>query len=481
MSGDAPTKRRGLVNTSAKGEIPLARTLAEFAAGLSLADLDTTVVEKAKLHLLDTIGAALPGMATPEGRAAAKALAATSGPVQGHSSPIWGTPLTAPPTTAALVNGIGAHALELDDSDGCDHSGAVVVPALIAALDHAPGATGADVLLATVVGYEVARRALDASGGHPACNGLGWHSTGTCGSFGAAAAAATLLGLPPDEHASALGLAGSFTGGLWAFIEDGAMSKRLHAGKAAQNGLTAALLAREGFTGPAYIFEAPWGGYFSTYVPATADASALINGLGQSWRISCASFKPYASCRDTHSAIDVALAWRSSKLVTPETIDLIEVTVSEFIDRMCGGRNITSVVDAQMSLPFSVAAALVHGRFGLTEIGSAARTNRTVNALMDRVRLRIDPAMVPGAPVRLRAHLSDGTVHTAASRPPLGSVENPLSTDRLVEKFTDLAGYVLPGDQVARLVETVLALDRIEDPRRFVHLLQGVAIPETID
>jgi 2-methylcitrate dehydratase PrpD len=461
------------------GGAPPAAVLAEFAAGVSLDDLDHAIVEKAKLHILDTLGAGIAGMCSPEAQAAAEALAAAD--PDPRLSPIWGTPLAAPPATAALVNGVAAHALELDDTDGCDHSGAVVVPTLIAALRHAPEASGADVVRAAIVGYDVARRVLDASGGHPVCNGIGWHSTGTCGSFGAAAAAATLLGLPPAEHASALGLAGTFTGGLWAFIEDGAMAKRLHAGKAAEQGLTAALLARQGFTGSVHIFEAPWGGYFSTYLRDAAVPEALTAELGRSWKIMQASFKPYASCRDTHSAIDAAIEWRSTGTVASAELALLELRVNEFIGRMCGGRDLETTVDVQMSLPYCVAAALVHGGLGIPEISREGRADAETIAVLEKVRVVVDETLPQGAPVQVRAELRDGSVVTAIGKPPLGSIENPLSVQQVTDKFAALAGRVLPAGQLEQLLELVMALEQVPDARRLVALLRGSELPSLLD
>jgi len=138
---------------------------------------------------------------------------------------------------------------------------------------------GRRVLEAMIVGYDVALRVLEAAGGYRAHNGQGWHSTGTCGSFGAAAAAARALGLDAERTAWALGLAGSFTGGTWAFLDDGSMSKRYHPGRAAETGVLAAALARAGFTGPTRVFEAEWGGFLKTYAAGRARPAALTDAL----------------------------------------------------------------------------------------------------------------------------------------------------------------------------------------------------------
>lgn len=179
--------------------------LAQFCTDARFEDLPPALVEQAKRHILDTFGATLAGAVSDVAKTAQKVFAGEAG-----RSLIWGTGQWVGAAQAAMLNGIAAHALELDDTGGCDHSGAVVI------------------------GYEVGRRVLEACGGYAAHNGAGWHSTATCGVFGAAAASARILRLDAGQTLSALGIAGSFSSGLWAFIHDGSQSKKLHSGRAAE-------------------------------------------------------------------------------------------------------------------------------------------------------------------------------------------------------------------------------------------------------
>ena len=187
--------------------------LAGFVAGLDLARVPDDIVAYARVLLLDLLGAALAGVDTAEARAmllAAEGFAPNAGPCA-----IWGTSRTTTAATAALVNGVLAHAQELDDFGGADHSGAVVIPAALAVAEAEGIDDGKRLLEAVIAGYDVALRVLEGAGGYRAHNTIGgWHSTGTCGRFGAAAAAARMLGLDPGKTAWALGLAGSFTGGI---------------------------------------------------------------------------------------------------------------------------------------------------------------------------------------------------------------------------------------------------------------------------
>src|SRR3954465_9570292 len=287
---------------SSVGQETIAEQLGAFVAQSRYENLPPTVVEKAKRHILDTFGAALAGATSEE---AARTMAALSHTEGGGPAPVWGTAEQSSARNAALLNGIAAHAFELDDTGGCDHSGAVVLPAAVAALSLAQQpVSGRAFITAVVLGYDIGRRALESFGGYRPHNEAGWHSTGTCGTFGAAAAAANLFQLRAAEAKSSLGLGGSFSSGLWAFIHDGAMAKRVHAGRAAEGGLLAALLARAGVTGPAHVFEDVWGGFTRSFAPTSADPGAWTRDLGETWRIARVAIKPHAACRSAHSGID---------------------------------------------------------------------------------------------------------------------------------------------------------------------------------
>ncbi|MET0611805.1 MAG: MmgE/PrpD family protein, partial [Pseudomonas caspiana] len=185
-------------------------TLSQFICRTSFDELPESLVVKAKQHLLDTLGAALAGSQAPLTQNALRAMNASE--AEG-ASVIWGADYGLSARNAALINGIAAHALELDDSGGCDHSGAVVVPAMLAILPLCePMPDGQELLTAMVLGYDVARRVLEACGGYSPHNEAGWHSTGTCGVFGAAAACARLLKLDEQQTGSTLGLAASMSG-----------------------------------------------------------------------------------------------------------------------------------------------------------------------------------------------------------------------------------------------------------------------------
>src|SRR5581483_2919438 len=290
---------------AAGGSGTLVERLAGYWAAARFDDMPAEAVRLAKRFLLDTLAAGIAGSHTDVADKAVAAARAGTETTAG-SGVLWGRSDTLPAPQAALVNGTAAHALELDDFGGCGHSGAVVVPVVLA-LAGRGGTSGREALMALLAGYDLAARVLEGAGGYRPHNDLGWHSTGTCGSFGAAAAAARILKLDRAAFADALGVAGSFTGGIWAFLADGAMTKRFHPGKAAETGLSAALLAQAGMTGPHHVLETEWGGFFSTYARNSATPDATLEGLGREFRIDRSGMKPYACCRGLHACIDALL------------------------------------------------------------------------------------------------------------------------------------------------------------------------------
>ena len=255
--------------------VSLSRELIREVQKLRYDDFPEDVVDYSKLLAIDLLGVAIGGSNSPEAMGLLRALSA-SGALRNDGSELWGTPHKSSAADAALFNGSIAHALELDDFGGADHSGAVVVPAMLACLSHVPAVSGKTFIEALVAGYEVCRRMLEAAGAYRAHNADGgWHSTATCGASGAAVATGLLLDLSEDELVHAFGFAATMTGGTWAFNKDGAMSKRIHPGWAAQLGVRAAFFAKAGVTGPEYSLEAEWGGFFNTYARGTTVSASL--------------------------------------------------------------------------------------------------------------------------------------------------------------------------------------------------------------
>jgi 2-methylcitrate dehydratase PrpD len=447
-----------------------ATQLAKFITRTRYLDLSQAVSHKALVHTLDTFGAALAGSTSNEAKLARTTFCAAQ---ETGASLCWGTSQRLSARSAALVNGIAAHAFELDDTGGCDHSGAVVLPALMALIPTLERpVTGKELLTAITVGYDVGRRVLESFGGYRPHNEAGWHSTGTCGVFGAAAAAANLLQLTTEQTISCLGLAGSFSSGLWGFVHDGTMAKKVHAGRAAEGGVLAALLARGGMTGPRKVFEDVWGGFFNTYGREAIDRHALVQALGQDWRIMNCAIKPYASCRDTHAAIDAIDRLVRAHQITPQEVKEIHIRLNTFLSGMVGGRDVSTLPAAQMSLPYAVSARLCLGQASLQSYSDENRQSEQLRAMIDRVIIDIDDSVQASFSSDVSIVTTDHRILKESTSVALGAPTNPLTQDALIEKFMVLARYALSDEQSLRLAVTLQNLDTLEDSADMLRLLE---------
>jgi 2-methylcitrate dehydratase PrpD len=438
--------------------------LAERVAGLTWIDLPADVIAMGRRVVFDTIGCALHGATTEDAEPLRRAAAELS--AEGQCA-VWGTGLTASPGVAALLNGSHAHLRELDDIGGGGHAGASQVPAAFAAVELI-GGTGRDLLLGVIAGHEVSSRLADGAS-YDVMTLRGWHTTGVFGSLGAAAAAARALRLDRDLTANALGLAGSFTGGTWAFMADGADSKRIHPGKASETGLTAAILARAGVTGPRHVLEASWGGLYPTYVPGESDATAPARELTR-FRILNKGFKRFPVCWGIASAADAVLALRQKHALAVDDVARVRVTLSEMSRRMIGGRRVATVLDAQMSLPYALAYLLSHGRLTLQEFTETALADPAPREVMERIELVVDPA-AHGERQTVEIVTTAGDCFRERVETPVGHWDNPLSDSALRQKFLTLAAPAL-GRDAATLADLIERLDEPDALPRVRALLR---------
>jgi 2-methylcitrate dehydratase PrpD len=453
---------------------PGAASLTEQVAGYwsraRYDDLPPPVVAMAKSVLLDTLSVAVRGAESDVAVATRKGAAAALETERGSAS-LWGTHRTLPPSAAALVNGTAAHAYEFDDFGGCGHSGAVVIPA-VCTLAEKTRASGRTVLLAVAAGYDVAARVTEGAGGYRPHNDLGWHSTGTCGTFGAAAGAASILGLDAARFTSALGIAGSFAGGVWSFLVDGAMTKRFHPGRAAENGVSSAQLAQAGLVGPRYILDAKWGGFYGTYCRDTATPEATVQNLGRDFRILRSGRKPYPCCRGLHSSIEALLDLIEEHRFGGDDVERMIVHGADRTVRQFSKRDVVTLLDAQFSMPYSLAVAAVNGRAGLDEFLPPRMDDTRVRALMERVSVTADRPLGPYDEPDLEVRLRDGRRLTRHVPVPRGSADRPLEGDRLLRKDEAVAVPVIGQRQFDALKDAVLALERVADFRDVTALLR---------
>lgn len=335
----------------------------------------------------------------------------------------------------AFLMGALAHILEVDDLHRASvvHPGCVVIPAAWSMAER-EGADGKALLTAVLHGYEAATRIGMAVG--PAHYRI-WHNTATCGPFGAALAAAHLNKLDVAATQHALGNAGTQAAGLWQFLETGAMSKHLHAGRAAEAGILAADLAKVGFTGPPAILEGAKG-FFAATCP-DADPDAVLRDLASSpWQLWQTSLKPWPSCRHTHPAIDAAQTLRRE--IDPEGIDQVLVETYQTALDVCDHLHPASDYQAKFSLQHCVAAALFHGQIDFSSFQSSARTALANGRA--RITLRSEEMYCRAYPkswgCAITATLKNGDQFTVQRHHAKGDPENPLTMDEIVTKATGL-------------------------------------------
>lgn len=433
------------------------RELAAWVSHLRYADLSSRTTETIRLALLDTLGCGTYGYVTPWAKTLLKWAQAGAGKAE---ATVWGEAVPSLRTAdAALVNGTASHAFELDDYHNAKlHAGAVVVPAAIAMTEKL-GANGERLVTALAAGYEVMIRSSLAL--NPSAARLrGWHITGICGPFGAAAACASLLRLNDEQTAWALGLAGTQGAGTWAFNADGTMSKRFHAGKAAHSGVLAAELAAMGFTGPTQIYEFHDGGVLKAYSDAS-DPAPLTADLGKTFHVDGNRIKPYSCCGSTHSYVDAAFELRR-RLGTPWNAQRrVRVGLAKVVDVQCGFKYFpTTALNAQMSLRYVIAAALLEGQVLPPQFSESKLADPAINALATRLELEHDPALDKLYPQRFAAWVAaqddKGQWERIDVMDPLGSEANPVDADGIIEKFRGINPR-LPVDAIA---ETALNIER---------------------
>jgi len=281
-----------------------------------------------------------------------------------------------------------------------------------------------------------------------------------------------LRGSSADQLAHALGIAGSFASGTWSFIHDGSQTKKLHAGRAAEAGVMAANLALAQFSGPQALFDTgSWGSFFDTFGGNQCDQSALTAQFGAFWRINRCSIKPYATCRGSHSGIDALSVIMSTHNVVPSYIAAIHIAISAFQYGMCGSTRITTRAEAQMSLPYALAARLYYGKVFLAELADGAWQDPHIAHWLACTTVQIDPQMSDDAEPAITVTTHAGARYTQTVDHPLGGPQNPLSDDQVIAKFRDLVAPVISAETSNRIIDTVLQLEQCTDVRVLSALL----------
>ena len=431
----------------------ISQQLADFGRSLRWNALPIPVQRRARICLLDMLGATLAGSTTPTSDLAA-ALATRHGPTE--AAQLVGRPQRANAPFAALANGMACHALEMDDGHRYAiglHNAATTIPAALAVAEE-QGADLEALLVALVFGYEVASRIGVAV--NPAHRAAGFHSTGTIGVFGAAASAALLRGLPADQIARALGIAGSASAGIFEFLSDASTVKHFHAGHAAMSGLLAADLAASGLTSPLSIFEGREG--FCRIYGRAADPAAITHDLGARFELEHVYFKLHAACAHIFATIDAVLDLRAQAGPAAE-VERARVWTYHAAAILDQPHPRTGPA-AKFSIPYCVAAAWLHARASEEQFREPFLSDPALQQLAGRVEVVEDPAFEADFPrtraARVEIVLRDGRRLETVVDVPRGMPERPASDDELIEKFRGLAAPIVGPNAAETLLELVL-------------------------
>lgn len=443
----------------------ISRQIARYVTRVSFASIPDDVVQFAKRCILDYFSSAIAGRNMPPLQMIAHVIAEMGGNEQatlmnGKKSTIL---------HAALFNGASSHIVELDDIHKASivHGATVIIPPALAVSEWQE-LSGKELIEAVVCGYEIAFRVGETvSPSHY----FYFHNTATCGTFGAAVASAKLLKLNEEQMVMTLGSAGTQAAGLWEFIEDGTMSKQLHTGKAAQNGLLSALLAARGFTGATHIFEGRRG--FVRAMSNAEDFSPITARLGETYKIIENSFKIHASCRHTHAAIDLALMLYAEELDLEKVQHIAVHTYQVAID-ITDNPTPQTVYEAKFSMQFCVALALIYGQSDIYAFTEERMDDPAIMQLMRHISLVKDDDIDRQYPekwgTKLIVTFYDGREREFATDYPKGDPENPVSEDDLVQKFHILAKDMEVATR-GKLIDTILNLEDVPNVRELMSII----------
>ena len=439
------------------GEI-LSNRLARHFCGVTFGDLKADHVVRMKIYLLDWLGSAFAGRDLPPIRMMRNVVRGLGGTPEATSIPDG---VKTSCLLASLVNGASSHIVEMDDlhRESILHPAAAILPAILAAGER-EGVSGKELIVAISVGYEVGIRVALAAG---AAHYRFWHTTSTCGTFGAAAGAGKLLRLNEDQFAWAIGSAGTQAAGLWEFLGESAMSKQLHAGKAAMNGLLAALLAKEGFTGARRILEGEKGFFRAT--SRDFNESKCIADLGEVFHSERNSIKYHASCGHTHSAVDAALLAAGGRPLRPSEVETVDLRIYQAAIDLLGNIEPKTPYLAKFNLPFCVATALRYGHVQSGDFTPERLEDKDLKELMKKIKVGSDPDLT-GAyprkwPARVTIILKDGQRLDGINEYPKGDPENPLSERELIAKFKGLTSGALPARRADAIIDRVMDLESL--------------------
>lgn len=445
----------------------ITKTFADFAAQLSYEKLPDEAVSAARKVFMDWLGNAYAGAGTRTGQIIQEVVAESGG---NPEASLIGFKAKSNALNAALVNGGISHIVEFDDiyKNAIYHPGAPTIAAALAVAEKLK-VDGKRLITGIVAGYEVSDRIGEAL--QPSHYRF-WHTTGTIGTFGAAAAAGNILGLNQEQMLWAMGSAGTMAAGLWQFLDDGQlMTKPLHPGRAASNGVLAALLAKKDFNGATRILEGEKG--FGKAMSTDWGFDRVMATLGKEWLVAQTTFKAYAACGHTHPTIDCILALKKDHGVTADDVEKVRVRTYGQAYTVCNNPTPVTTYQAKFSLQYTAAIALRFGLVGTAEFAQERIGDPETAAVMRKITVEADPELTPLAPAKRPAIVEittkNGQTFTHRVDYRKGDPENPPTLEELQNKFRDLASATLPKADIEPTIEAVSGLERMEDVSKLIR------------
>ncbi|HXT55470.1 MAG TPA: MmgE/PrpD family protein [Candidatus Eisenbacteria bacterium] len=444
--------------------------LAKFTTDLHYEKIPRKAVETAKIALRDCLGVALAGSREEDARIAAEI--ARQERAREETSVI-GQGFRTSALNAALANGTAAHALDFDHSFTImGQPTAPVAPATFA-LGEALGASGRQVIEAYVAGFEVTAKLVHSlrDSAHD-----GWHAPSTLGSFGAAAACSKLLGLDAAKMQMALGITASMASGIVANF--GTMTKPLHVGLGARNGVLAAKLAGGGYTANPKAIEGGFG-FYSVLHENTEIHEQAIEELGRSYALITDGLriKPYPCGGLTHQVIDSVLEFRAKHGLTAEMIDRVDVDVVKHTFDRIVFRVPQTGIQGKFCMPYLVARAIIDGKIGLHIFTDSAVRDQNVLKLAERVQMNLDSNLkksdAAGRPCRVTVRLKNGQTFTREAQHAKGGPEHPMSEAELRDKFTECAREAIDASSAAKVLDYIESLESLSDIRPLCDFIRG--------
>ncbi|MBN1756218.1 MmgE/PrpD family protein [bacterium] len=461
---------------NAKKKKQLVDILADFVVNEKFEDLPAETVEMAKKYTLDVIGCMIGSSKRPQINIMTEVITAEGG---NPRSSVVAHGFKTSMMNAALINGVSGHALDFDDDhrEGTMHPSVAVFPAVFAVGENRRIA-GKDFLLSFILGLEVMTRIGESLLGKSYYQGF--HPTGTCGVFGAAASCAKVMGFDTLRAKYALGIAGSFAAGTQECTGEGAWQKPLQAGHPAMGGVLAASLAEKRYIGSGTVLDGKDGLIRALSFKDQFDYGRITDTLGEKWEMKDTSIKLYACCRFSGPVFDCALdLYRQG--VRSNNVKRVVTKVGDFsIKMLCNPeeqkRRPVTHVDAQFSIPWAVATAICKNSGSIDKFAAEALKDKDVLAVAAKVDWELDPeaeAMYPKAyPATLIAELNDGQIIEAHVDYPKGDPENPATKEEIVSKFHSLTGAYIDKEKREKIISTVDRLEYLKDISELADLVR---------